>query len=129
MATVNCRLLPDEDPDAVDQALRAAVADPAIVVARVAQPNPSAPSPVDPLLFAHIAEAGRSLWGRLPVRPYMSSGATDSVFLRAAGMPVYVFNGIAYDVDDDRSHGQDERIRVESFYQSLEFTGRLLKAL
>jgi acetylornithine deacetylase/succinyl-diaminopimelate desuccinylase-like protein len=129
MATVNCRLLPDEDPDAVDQALRTAVADPAIVVARVAQPNLSAPSPVDPLLFAHIAEAGRTLWGRLPVRPYMSSGATDSVFLRAAGMPVYVFNGIAYDVDDDRSHGQDERIRVESFYQSLEFTWRLLKAL
>ncbi len=129
MATVNCRLLPDEDPDAVDRALREALADPAIVVARVAQPHLSRPSPVDPRLFAHIAEAGQALWGKLPVRPYMSAGATDSVFLRAAGMPVYVFNGIAYDVDDDRSHGQDERIGVDSYYQSLEFTWRLLKAL
>jgi acetylornithine deacetylase/succinyl-diaminopimelate desuccinylase-like protein len=129
MATVNCRLLPDEDPDAVDRALREAVADPSIAIARVSEPHPSPPTPVDPILFARIAEAGKPLWGKLPVRPYMSAGATDSVFLRAAGMPVYVFNGIAYDVDDDRSHGQDERIRVDSFYQSLEFTWRLLKAL
>ncbi len=59
----------------------------------------------------------------------MAAGASDSVFLRAQGMPVYVFNRIAYDVDDDRSHGQDERIPVASFYQSLEFDYRLLKAL
>lgn len=129
MATVNCRLLPDEDPAGVDRALRQAVANPAIALARVSEPHPSAPTPVDPQLFARIAEAGQSLWGKLPVRPYMSAGATDSVYLRAAGMPVYVFNGIAYDVDDDRSHGQDERIRVDSYYQSLEFTWRLLKAL
>ncbi len=69
------------------------------------------------------------MWGDIPVRPYMSAGATDSVYLRAAGMPVYVFNGIAYDVDDDRSHGQDERILVDSYYQSLDFTYRLLKSL
>lgn len=129
VATVNCRLLPDEDPDAVDRALRQAVADAAITIARVAEPQPSPPTPVDADLFARIAEAGRPLWGKLPVRPYMSAGATDSVFLRAAGIPVYVFNGIAYDVDDDRSHGQDERIRVDSYYQSLEFTWQLLKAL
>lgn len=128
-ATVNCRMLPDEDPAAVDLALREAVADPAMEIARVDEPNPSPPSPVDEQLFARIAEAGEGLWGELPVRPYMSAGATDSVFLRAAGMPVYVFNGIPYDVDDDRSHGQDEHIRVDSFDQSLEFTFRLLKSL
>lgn len=59
----------------------------------------------------------------------MSAGASDSVFLRAAGMPSYVFNGIAYDVNDDRSHGQDERILVKSYDQSLEFSYQLLKVL
>jgi len=63
------------------------------------------------------------------VSPMMSAGASDSVFLRAAGMPSYVFNGLPYDVDDDRSHGQDERILVSSYYQSLEFNYRLLKDL
>ncbi len=128
-ATVNCRLLPDEDPAQVDLALKQAVADPGIEIARVAEPQPSPPSPVNEALFARIAEAAEGIWGPLPVSPYMSAGATDSVFLRAAGMPVYVFNGIAYDVDDDRSHGQDERIRVDSYYQSLQFNYRLLKAL
>ncbi len=33
------------------------------------------------------------------------------------GMPVYVFNGIPVDVDEDRWHGQDECILVSSFYQ------------
>ena len=128
-ATINCRLLPDEDPDRVDAALRQAVADPGVEIARIAPPQPSPPSPVDEALFARIAKVAQELWGPMPVTPYMSAGASDSVFLRAAGMPSYVFNGIAYDVDDDRSHGQDERILVDAYYRSLEFDYRLLKNL
>lgn len=128
-ATVNCRVLPGEDPVAVEAALKQAVADPVIEFARVAEPTPSPPSPVNPELFAHIAGVAKDMWSEIPVSPYMSAGATDSVFLRAAGMPVYVFNGIAYDVDDDRAHGQDERMRVDSYYQSLQFNYRLLQAL
>ncbi|MES1153440.1 MAG: M20/M25/M40 family metallo-hydrolase, partial [Rhodanobacter sp.] len=128
-ATINCRLLPDEDPDRVDAALRQAVADPGVEIARIAPPQPSPPSPVDAALFAQVATVAQGLWGPMPVTPYMSAGASDSVFLRAAGMPSYVFNGIAYDVDDDRSHGQDERILVDAYYRSLEFDYRLLKNL
>jgi acetylornithine deacetylase/succinyl-diaminopimelate desuccinylase-like protein len=128
-ATVNCRVLPDEDLAAVDLALKQALADPGIELARVAEPQPSPPSPVNVELFARIADAAKGVWSEIPVSPYMSAGATDSVFLRAAGMPVYVFNGIPYDVDDDRAHGQDERILVKSYYQSLQFNYRLLKAL
>ena len=128
-ATVNCRVLPDEDLAGIDLALRQALADPGIELARVAEPHPSPPSPVNAELFARIAEAAKVVWGEMPVSPYMSAGATDSVFLRAAGMPVYVFNGMPYDVDDDRAHGQDERILVASYYQSLQFNYRLLKAL
>ena len=128
-ATVNCRVLPDEDFASVDLALKQAIADPGIELVRVAEPQPSPPSPADPQLFAQIAEAAKGLWGEIPVSPYMSAGATDSVFLRAAGMPVYVFNGMPYDVDDDRAHGQDERILAASYYQSLQFNYRLLKAL
>ena len=128
-ATINCRLLPDEDPNHVDLMLKNAVADAGIEISRVAPPQPSPPSPVDPALFAQIASAAKSVWGTVPVSPMMSAGASDSVFLRAAGMPSYVFNGLPYDVDDDRSHGQDERILVKSYYQSLEFNYQLLKDL
>ena len=128
-ATINCRLLPDEDPDQVDVMLKNAVADTGIEISRVAAPQPSPPSPVDAALFAQIASVAKSVWGTVPVSPMMSAGASDSVFLRAAGMPSYVFNGLPYDVDDDRSHGQDERILVKSYYQSLEFNYQLLKDL
>jgi acetylornithine deacetylase/succinyl-diaminopimelate desuccinylase-like protein len=128
-ATINCRLLPDEDLAQVDALLKKTVDDPAIEIARVAPPNLSPASTVDTALFAQIAKVAGSVWGPIPVSPYMSAGASDSVFLRSQGMPVYVFNGIAVDVDEDRWHGQDERIPVVSFYQSLEFDYRLLKAL
>lgn len=128
-ATINCRVLPDEDLAGIDAALRKALADPGIELARVAEPQAGPPSPVNAELFSHISNAAKGLWSEIPVSPYMSSGATDSVFLRAAGMPVYVFNGMPYDVDDDRAHGQDERISVQSYYQSLQFNYRLLQAL
>jgi acetylornithine deacetylase/succinyl-diaminopimelate desuccinylase-like protein len=128
-ATVNCRLLPDEDLAAVDVLLKKTVDDPAIQIARIAPPNLSPASPVDSALFAQISRVASTIWGPILVGPYMAAGASDSVFLRAQGMPVYVFNGIAVDVDEDRWHGQDERIPVASFYQSLEFDYRLLKTL
>jgi hypothetical protein len=54
--------------------------------------------------------------------------ATDGIFLRIAGMPVYGVSGVPLDADDMRADGQDERILVESFCQGLEFTGRLVRA-
>jgi acetylornithine deacetylase/succinyl-diaminopimelate desuccinylase-like protein len=33
------------------------------------------------------------------------------------------------DLDDDRSHGRDERIRVASFYSGVDFYYRLIKTL
>jgi acetylornithine deacetylase/succinyl-diaminopimelate desuccinylase-like protein len=128
-ATVNCRLLPDEDPAQVDAVLKQVVADPQIEIRRVAEPNLGPASKVDAALFKKIGDVAASIWGPIAVTPYMSAGASDSIFLRAHGMPSYVFNGIPVDVDDDRWHARDERIPVDSFYQSLEFDYRLLKAL
>jgi len=129
-ATVNCRIMPDEPPAQVEAKIKQALNDPQIVVAPVAPAPTSPPSPINKALFAHIGAAAKAVWGHsMPISPYMSAGASDSVFLRAAGMPSYVFNGIAYDVNDDRSHGQDERILVKSYYQSLAFNYVLLKSL
>jgi acetylornithine deacetylase/succinyl-diaminopimelate desuccinylase-like protein len=59
----------------------------------------------------------------------MSTGSTDSLYLRAAGIPVYGVDGIFEDVDDVRSHGRDEREAVTSFYEGQEFLYRLVKSL
>jgi acetylornithine deacetylase/succinyl-diaminopimelate desuccinylase-like protein len=69
------------------------------------------------------------MWPGVVVVPALNIGASDSVFTRAAGIPTYGLCSIFYDLDDDRAHADDERIGVESFYEGLEFTYRLLKAM
>ena len=59
----------------------------------------------------------------------MITGGTDSFYTVAAGLPSYGVGGIAVDQDDNRMHGKDERVRVSSFYDGVEFYYRYLKAL
>jgi acetylornithine deacetylase/succinyl-diaminopimelate desuccinylase-like protein len=131
-ATVNCRLLPIDDAAAVQQTLVKVLADPQIVVAPVGTPTPSPPSPLAPEPLSAIEAAARAVWGSaptVPIIPHMETGATDGLFLRNAGIPVYGVSGIAYDPEDVRAHGKDERIFVKSYYEGLEFAYRIARAL
>jgi acetylornithine deacetylase/succinyl-diaminopimelate desuccinylase-like protein len=42
-------------------------------------------------------------------------------------MASYDINGVWQDIDENRAHGRDERIGVQSFDESVEFTYRLIK--
>ncbi len=68
------------------------------------------------------------MWPGVAVIPTMSTGATDGLYFRNAGIPVYGVSGIFGDVNDVRAHGKDERILVESFFAGLEFLDRLVRA-
>jgi acetylornithine deacetylase/succinyl-diaminopimelate desuccinylase-like protein len=70
-----------------------------------------------------------ALFPGVPVVPVMSTGATDSLYLRAAGIPTYGVDGMFMDMDDVRAHGRDERVPVASFYEGQEFLYRLVKVL
>jgi acetylornithine deacetylase/succinyl-diaminopimelate desuccinylase-like protein len=59
----------------------------------------------------------------------METGASDGIYLQTNGIPTYGISGVFSDEDDIRAHGRDERIGVESFYQSIDFTYDLVKAL
>jgi acetylornithine deacetylase/succinyl-diaminopimelate desuccinylase-like protein len=128
-AVVNCRMLPDENPAVVKQTLERGVADSAIVVTPVGKPTPSPPSPLAPEVFKAIEAAAHAVWGNTPIVPFMETGATDGLFLRNAGIPVYGVNGIAYDPDDVRAHGKDERILVRSYNEGLECAYQLARAV
>jgi acetylornithine deacetylase/succinyl-diaminopimelate desuccinylase-like protein len=131
-ATVNCRLLPIDDAASVQQTLVKVLADAQIAVAPAGTPTPSPPSPLAPEPLAAIEAAARAVWGStpaVPIIPYMETGATDGLYLRNAGMPVYGVTGISYDPDDVRAHGKDERILVKSYNEGLEFAYQMAKAL
>jgi acetylornithine deacetylase/succinyl-diaminopimelate desuccinylase-like protein len=128
-AMVNCRILPGEPPEEVLATLKRVVADPGVSVTPIAPAKPSPPSPLTPDILRSIEEATQEMWPGVPVIPTMSTGATDGLYLRQAGIPVYGVSGVFGDADDVRAHGQDERIAAAWFYDGLEFCYRLVKRL
>jgi acetylornithine deacetylase/succinyl-diaminopimelate desuccinylase-like protein len=127
-ATVNCRILPQDSPEEVQRTLVRVIADPEVSVTPVKDPTPSPPSPLTPMVMKPIEDVTRSLWPSVPVIPLMGTGATDSLYLRRAGIPMYGVSGIFSDIDDVRAHGKDERLPVASLYEGQEFLYRLVKA-
>ena len=128
-AVVNCRMLPQDPPERVEATLRAVVADTAVAVIPIDTAVPSPPSPLVPEVFGPLERVTQALWPGLPVIPDMETGATDGLFLRNAGMPVYGVSGVFLDADDIRAHGRDERIGVSEFYAGAEFSYRFVRAL
>jgi acetylornithine deacetylase/succinyl-diaminopimelate desuccinylase-like protein len=128
-ALVNCRMLPDDTPSEVQQTLIRVLADERITVTPMAPPRPSPPSPLTPEVLTPIERITEALWPGVPVVPVMSTGATDGLHLRRAGIPTYGVDGLFEDIDDVRAHGKDERLKVSSFYEGLEFLNRLVKSL
>ena len=128
-ATVNCRVLPGESIDAVQRTLTAVIGNEKVSIARVAVANPSQPSPLTPDVLGPIEAITEEMWPGVPVIPMMSTGATDGLFLRNAGIPVYGVSGLFNDIADIRAHGQNERINIESFFEGQEFLYRLMEAL
>jgi len=128
-AVVNCRILPGEAPADVLATLRRVVADAGVVVTPLAEAQPSPPSPLAPEVLRPIEQTTGDMWPDVPVIPTMSTGATDGVYLRRAGIPVYGVSGMFEDVEDIRAHGRDERIPQAWFFEGLEFGYRLVKRL
>jgi len=128
-ATVNCRLLPGESPDAIRDTLRRVIADSAIAVTPVGIARPSDPSPLTPEVLGATEQVTEQMWPGVPVVPTMVSGATDGLYLRNAGIPTYGVSGLFEDINDTRAHGKDERLGVTSFHEGQEFLYRLVRAL
>jgi acetylornithine deacetylase/succinyl-diaminopimelate desuccinylase-like protein len=128
-ANVNCRILPGDDPRAVQQILARVVNNSKVAIAPVADAKPSPPSPLTPGIVQPITRITEEMWPGVPVIPFMSTGATDGLYFRQAGIPIYGVSGLFGDMDDVRSHGRDERMGVKEFFEGQEFLWRLLNAL
>ncbi len=126
-ATVNCRIMPGVPPAEVQAELARVMNDPEISITPVRQPTPSSASPLSEEVMAPIMSITDALWPDTPVVPVMSTGATDGLFFRNAGIPVYGVSGVFSDLDDVRAHGRDERIGIDAFFKALRFQELLIK--
>jgi acetylornithine deacetylase/succinyl-diaminopimelate desuccinylase-like protein len=128
-AVVNCRVLPATSAEEVRRTLERVLDDPRITLTAVGDFKPSPPSALEPSLMEAVGAVTQDLWPGVPLVPIMGTGATDSLYLRAAGIPMYGVSGLFGDVDDVRAHGRDERIGVKQFHEGQEFLYRLVKRL
>jgi acetylornithine deacetylase/succinyl-diaminopimelate desuccinylase-like protein len=138
-ANVNCRILPGHSQEEVRQELIKLFGDAQLKVEYMADDGtltPTAPSreslappPPRPDVFVPLRAVTAEMWPGIPVVPIMEVGASDSIYTMMAGLPSYGVNGVGIDTNDERMHGRDERVRVESFYRGAEFYYLYLKAL
>jgi acetylornithine deacetylase/succinyl-diaminopimelate desuccinylase-like protein len=128
-AMVNCRIAPGGSPEAVQKALTDVLADDRIKVTADRRDTASDPSPLNPQILGPMEKLTRKFWPGTPVLPTMSAGATDSRFLRNAGIPSYGHSGLAADIYDVRAHGKDERVSVSAFFEGQEYLYQLVKTL
>ena len=112
-ATLDVRALPDEDLDAFRASLANLIDDEQVkVVAEDATYSmPHAPvSSLDSDLFRALETAQKELVPAAITLPVMTTGATDSSFLRAKGVNAYGVSVPKTDAESRAVHGNDERI-------------------
>jgi acetylornithine deacetylase/succinyl-diaminopimelate desuccinylase-like protein len=139
-AIVNCRILPGHSAEEIRQDLIRIVDDDRVAVdyidsasgqpvGKAPQRASLAPPPLRADVMGALTRIGDEMWPAAPVIPEMETGASDSVYTMAAGIPSYGVSGEAIDRDDVRAHGKDERVRVSAYYDGVVFYYRYLKAL
>ena len=125
--TVHCRIFPGVPVEQVHAQLIAAINDPGVVVTIDAARASSPPSPIHPALFAAVRRAVHANYPGASVVPEMSSGGTDGRYFRQVGIPTYGVSGIFSAPGETNAHGRDEKLRVKSFYDGLDFLYELVK--
>ena len=128
-ATVNCRMLPEDNPENVLANLKEVIADTSISIECTYSSFVAPLSPLRDNVRIPAEQISASMWPGVKVSPVMSTGATDSKYLRRAGIPAYGISGMFTDIDDVRAHGKDERIGVSEFYEGVEFMYRFIKEI
>ena len=123
-ATLDVRMLPDEDPQAFLEQVKAVINDPSIEVtfaARDVRPggNTRLNTEAFEVLEANITKHYKSI-----TLPTMSTGATDMAYLRAKGIQCYGI-GPATDIEDGPkgfgAHSDQERILESELHRFVRF--------
>jgi acetylornithine deacetylase/succinyl-diaminopimelate desuccinylase-like protein len=127
-ANVNCRIAPTSKASQVKAVLERVVNDSTVQITGArADRNDGAPGPINPILLQATSELTKKMFDGVPVIPTMSTGATDGYRLRNAGIPTYGVSGIFSAPGETNAHGRDEKLRIKSFYDGLEFLYQLVK--
>ena len=130
-ANVNCRIFPGVKIETTRQLLQSLSGPDVKVSVDLASSTPeTAPSPMRQDVLSAYRAAVSTRFPNAPVVPFMSAGATDGAYLRAAGIPVYGVGG-TWGIVGEKSgvHGLDEKILIEGFHGQVPIDVELLRRL
>ena len=107
--SVNCRIFPGVSIDSVKATLDEVIANPRATVTTIGTPVSSDGSPLDPRVMQAVRRGIDLSYPGLTIVPQMDTGASDSLYFRAAGVPSYGVGWAFIRPEDDFSHGLNER--------------------
>lgn len=123
-ATLDVRALPDEDLPKFRQMLADQINDPQVQVVAANEALSMVPSPPSSLhteMFTALENAQKQVFPEAITLPNMTTGATDSSFLRAKGVNAY---GLSVPRTDDETrtvHGNDEHVHADQLGRFVQF--------
>lgn len=124
--TIDVRIVPGDEPEAVAERVRMLVAglDVSVEILFAEKPNGS---PMGPF-YGAMEDAILSTHPDAVVVPYMSTGFTDSRFFRSIGIPTYgLMPMLLPPAEHGRIHGVDERIPLSGIAEMTEITYALIE--
>ena len=128
-AELDCRLLPDQDPEAFVADLAAIIGDDHVRIDRILGFTPAVSS-TDTELFRAIVKTSAKYFPGARVIPSVSGGFTDSHFFRDKGIVSYGYSPFVITTAERRGvHGNNERISVQNMEQGTRVMIDLVREL
>ncbi len=125
-AELDCRLLPDQDPDAFVAELNTIINDEKVTIKKIMGFTPAVSKTKTPL-FTAIEEVSAEVFSAQVV-PTVSGGFTDSHFFRDLGITSYGYSPFAFTTAEFAGvHGNDERVSVRNIVEGVKIYYRLLE--
>jgi acetylornithine deacetylase/succinyl-diaminopimelate desuccinylase-like protein len=127
--SVNCRIFPGVSVESVKATLAEVVGDPKATVTILDKPVASDASPLRKDVMDAVRKAVNAVHPGLTVTPSMSSGASDSLYFRAQGVPSFGVSGLYMRNEDEFAHGLNERVSAAAIEPGLTHWHALLIAI
>lgn len=128
-ANVNCRIFPGISIEDTRKALERVIGDPRLSVTLADDRGPQGnPPPLDPKIVEPARRIAAKYYPQSPLVPFMSTGATDGIYLAAVGIPSYGPPGMLADPDGNGIHGLNERTSVQGVYTARAMLTDLVRA-
>lgn len=120
-ANINCRIFPGHQRTEIMAELQRVANVPQVKFTEITggESVETAASPMRPDFVAAVDRAMKASWPGVPVIPAQSSGASDSMWFRALGVPSYGISPVFLKDSDDFSHGLNERVQLNNIRPGL----------